>query len=202
VRIDRDVTVIGYGADTRGGYIVKCADGKRLILSEPAPDVAREYQASLTAAAGLISKVKDVNIAADYSSKVVDLARRSQSLQILREALFRLSEMVANGAVNPGEAKELYDRVLRSVEIIALAELGDSGMPETAQKDAIRSFYSSVKPGNLGDTEGESNKKQPTEGQQDSGGKEGSQGGRVTDTEDEKAAAEGTSAGGLKEKDQ
>ena len=54
------MTVIDYGADRRGSYIIKSAtNGEYVIVSEPSPDVATEITASLGLTAKTISRFND-----------------------------------------------------------------------------------------------------------------------------------------------
>jgi len=152
---DISANVIAYKPDVRGAYIMKRADNSYVILSEPSPDVAKEFSANISAAAGIVGAIQDPALKTEFGNRVIDLARRSQTLQVLRESLFRLSEMIANGTITGKDARELYDRALRAVEMIALVELGNSGLPAASKERVIQDFYGKTRPGSITDTENE-----------------------------------------------
>ncbi len=97
---DTGITVIDYGADRRGSYLLKTTGGKYFIVSEPSPDVSKEITTSLGLSADTIENLVKPELKAEYANKVVNLANRSQTLQVLRESLFRLSEMSASSDIN------------------------------------------------------------------------------------------------------
>ncbi|WP_372797960.1 hypothetical protein [Pontiella sp.] len=160
VTIDKDGygSVIVYKADQRGAYFIRRLDGTIAVLSEPSPDVTKEFKGHLDALIKSAKSSTNAQVKAGFETQVVDLAKRSQTLQILREALFRLSEMNANGGISP-EARMLYERALKAVELIALTELGNSNLPDSAKERAVDDFYSKVKQGSLTATDTE--KKDP-----------------------------------------
>lgn len=161
VKLDEDgyASVVIFKAEKRGVYFIKKPDGTLAVLSEPSPDVTKEFTASLDAMAKHLSTDAEGSVKAGFETQVVDLAKRSQTLQILRESLFRLSEMNANGGITP-EAKALYERVLKSVEMIALAELGNSGLPDKAKEQVVADFYGKVGSGGLTNTDAENEKEE------------------------------------------
>lgn len=139
---DAGVTVIDYGPDRRGAYLMKTDEGKHIIVSEPAPDVALEITASLGVSAKTIGNLADPNLKADYANKVVDLASRSQTLQVLRESLFRLSEMSASSDISDEQRMTLFTKVLDTVKVIAATELinvgASSGIAPATLEDVLK----------------------------------------------------------------
>jgi hypothetical protein len=119
-----------YNAERRGSFMIprirRDAAGKEIgrdtvVLSEPSPDAATA--ATLKIAAKAADKGE---ISADFSKEIVVLGQRTQAVMLLREAMYRLSEMSQNTAMEPAKAEELYTKVLDSVKAIALAEISAS----------------------------------------------------------------------------
>jgi len=103
-----------YDAYRRGALLLnhKDADGNQKIMacSEPAPDAALElvnkFEAKL--------KTDDVELAdgkVELTSKAVDLAKRTQMINFLRESLYRLCELSMNTDLSPDQLKEMYEGV-------------------------------------------------------------------------------------------
>lgn len=146
---DAGVTVIDYGPDRRGSYLMKTDEGKHIIVSEPAPDVALEITRSLGLSATTIGNLADPNLKADYANKVVDLANRSQTLQVLRESLFRLSEMSASSDISEEQRVTLFTKVLDTVRVIAATELINVGASSGMEPDTLEVFLKDVLEGTV-----------------------------------------------------
>ncbi len=157
---NQDVTVVDYSTDRRGTYIVTKQSDKSpvYIISEPSPDTAREYKSAIEASLNGLEGV-DGSAKVELSQNVIDLAKRSQTLQIQREALYRLNVLLANGSITEEDAASLYLQVLKSIQVIALAELANSDLPaetkarvvdEAAEhlfKDVISGGFTDPEPG-------------------------------------------------------
>lgn len=146
---DTGFTVIDYGPDRRGSYLIKTDEGKHIIVSEPAPDVGREITRSLGLSAKTIGNLVDPNLKADYANKVVDLANRSQTLQVLRESLFRLSEMSASSDISDEQRMSLFSKVLDTVKVIAATELINVGASSGMEADTLEVFLKDVLKGTV-----------------------------------------------------
>ena len=146
---DDGLTVIDYAADRRGAYLMKVGDGKYAIVSEPSPDVAKEITASLGLSADTIGDLASPELQAAYANKVVDLASRSQTLQVLREALFRLSEMGASSDITAVNRIELYKKVLDTVRLIAATEFADSGASQEIKDKTLNRFLDDTGKGTI-----------------------------------------------------
>lgn len=151
IHVPKDgVTVIDYGAGRRGTYILQTEDGKYIIVSEPSPDVAQEITASLGLSAGTFGELVDPELKAAYANKVVDLASRGQTLQILRESLFRLSEMGASSDIDIDQRVALYIKVLDTVRLIAATEFGQkSGASQEVIDAELTRFLSGTSSGTV-----------------------------------------------------
>jgi len=142
------LTVIDYGASRRGAYLYD-VNGKPVIVSEPAPDIATEITSSLGLSAKTIGDIADPQLKADYAKKVVDLANRSQTLQVLRESLFRLSEMGASTELSADQRMEMFSKVLDTVRLIALTEFANSEAPEGVKEQAMKTFLQDTATGTV-----------------------------------------------------
>lgn len=143
------VTVIDYSASRRGAYILNGPNNRAVIVSEPAPDIAKSITASLGLSAKTISDIAEPELKAKYASKVIDLANRSQTLQVLREALFRLSEMGASSNLSGDQRVVLYKKVLDTAKIIAATEFANSDAPEESKKAVLKDILSDVETGTV-----------------------------------------------------
>ncbi|MHC4759425.1 MAG: hypothetical protein ACYTE8_12280 [Planctomycetota bacterium] len=137
------ITVIDYGAHRRGAYLLKTNNGKQIIVSEPSPDVAKEITASLGLSASTIGTIKDPNLKAKYATNVVDLANRGQTLQVLREALFRLSEMGASSDISDEQRTILYSKVLDTIIMMEATAFANTDAPKEA-KASLKNILSKV----------------------------------------------------------
>jgi hypothetical protein len=109
---------LNYDATRRAGFIFT-GDTQERVLSEPAPDVALESVTSLMA------KVKGNEMTAEVQEGIVELGKRTASVMILREALYRLGEMTINGTLD-AQSEALYGQIIDAVKIIAIAEAADA----------------------------------------------------------------------------
>lgn len=146
---DVGITVIDYGADRRGSYLLKTDKGKHVIISEPSPDIAQEITISLGLSAETIGDLANPELKAAYASKVLDLASRSQTLQVLREALFRLSEMGASSDITTEQRVTLYIKVLDTVRLIAATEFADSDASKEVKDATLKRFLSDTETGTV-----------------------------------------------------
>jgi len=121
---------LNYDATRRAGFIFE-KDAGRQVLSEPAPDVALQSTTSLLADFG------GDKLETSVQEAIVELGKRTTSVMMLREALYRLGEMKMNGTLD-ADAKELYAKILEAVKIVAVAEAVDvAGGLDAAGKTAI-----------------------------------------------------------------
>ena len=81
--------------------------------AEPSPDVAltliSKLEASLKPEAGGEATAKG-----EFSATVVELAKRTQMVMFLREALFRLCEQSLNGNFDRKEVVDVYKQILNA----------------------------------------------------------------------------------------
>ena len=119
-KVNDSVTWIDYDATRRGTVIVKMADGRYRVLSEPAPDVA------MGVVSEFVGKASYEGISGEASAKVTEtiaeLGKRTETIMFLRESMFRLNEMQSTAELESAEVVRLYERVLDAALALAKAE--------------------------------------------------------------------------------
>jgi hypothetical protein len=115
---------ITYPVELRGVYFFD-PNAKTKYCAEPAPDVALATLQKLTAnlSATLSSKEKiEAGVVSELSSKVVQLAGRTELLLIAREMMYRACELCVNNPTDPNNALKLYDKVAELITTLADAD--------------------------------------------------------------------------------
>ena len=109
-------------ASRRGVYVIS-KDHPVAICAEPAPDVAVEFVTKLLAEVSIPDSNLDAKTQAELSSKVIELAGRTQTVLFLRESLYRLCEQSMNGNLNSQQVHELYQLALGTALKLAEKDL-------------------------------------------------------------------------------
>lgn len=111
-----------YRADRRGAIFIPKHEIKKVaICSEPSPDVALQIVDKFRADVGT-GKVT-VGAEADVEEKVIQLAKRTQTIMFLRESLYRLCELSLNYKMDDEDIKKLYEKVIDAAIEMAKAEV-------------------------------------------------------------------------------
>ena len=134
VPITDNANAVTYSSELRGAYFFEGKDGRVSYCSEPVPDVALDTLQKLSAnLSATLASQEQVNagVASELSSKIVQLAGRTELLLIAREMMYRACEMTINDPTN-ADAMKLYNRVAEMIERLANAEL------ETAAKERAK----------------------------------------------------------------
>lgn len=128
-----------YDATRRGALILPTGADVR-VLSEPAPDVAMATVADFT---GKVSyQGASGEAAAKVTETIAELGKRTQTVMVLREALFRLNELQTyQKDLQPSDIKELYSKVLDTALEIAKA---DSDNAAAAKAENINQLLQNV----------------------------------------------------------
>lgn len=111
-----------YDASRRGALLVPQQNQQNLMIcAEPSPDVALEILNKFKSDI----KVEKVEVGAEteIQEKVIQLAKRTQTVMFLRESLYRLCEMSLNFKLAPDKVQELYTNVIDAASKMADAEL-------------------------------------------------------------------------------
>jgi hypothetical protein len=105
------------------------------LITEPNPSVRVLAEQSPDAALGVVSefvaKGSYSGITAEASAKVTEtiaeLGKRTQTVMVLREALYRLNELgMNNSQMSNADIKELYEKILATATDIAKADLEEA----------------------------------------------------------------------------
>lgn len=131
-------TILSY-ANPSGAALKTCA--------EPAPDVALAFtskilaEAKVTPPAGTSAAV-DAKVEAEFRSSVVELAKRTQMIMFVREAMYRLCEQALNGHLPQGAVEALYKLIIETSTHLAQAEVARerARMAEAVKDEATREF--------------------------------------------------------------
>lgn len=129
------LTVVDYGTSRRGAYL---REGKGVVIcAEPAPDIAVSTNSDLSLSLrSVIESAGDISLKNKLNEQIFDLAKRSQALQMQREALYRLCELQANTGMEAKDLVRLYATVIKTSQIIAIKEFANSDAPRDV-KDAF-----------------------------------------------------------------
>ena len=115
--------LIDYEATRRGTYVVQDGSNAIRIAAEPPPDVAFESTSKLTASLGdAVLKTDDAKLSGQVIETLTKLTERTQSVVIMRDAMFRLAEMHLNGAIDNEQYAFLYNKALAGALAIAADE--------------------------------------------------------------------------------
>ena len=132
-------TWLEYDATRRGGFLLDKKDDNgnktgRVLIAENSPDVASSISAEL------VAKTKDVEISGKLTESLLELGKRTETVMILRESLYRLAELTNNVNLTAEQSTALYTRVLNAITVLSLAEHATS-QAEIARAiaDAVRS---------------------------------------------------------------
>ncbi len=110
-----------YDAGRRGAVLVPSRGAVR-FCAEPSPDIALQQSVALLAKAETPQGITTEG-SAKFSSDVVAMAGRTQTVVFLREALYRLCEQSLNGNLTQAEIAPLFARILEASYQIAQAQL-------------------------------------------------------------------------------
>lgn len=113
-----------YDASRRGALLTsKNPAGPALkTCAEPSPDIALAFtsrllgEAKVTPPAGAGPEVA-AKLEADFRSSAVELAKRTQAIMFVREAMYRLCEQALNGHLPDAKIAELYELIIRTSAI-------------------------------------------------------------------------------------
>lgn len=122
-----DAFAVSHDARARSTYFVRTGDGgdEAALLkfcAEPPPDVAANLQASREVDASIDAALKYAAIDAaingsgssttSASSEIADAATRTELVLFMRDALYRICELHANGETQPGQAAKMFGDLL------------------------------------------------------------------------------------------
>ncbi|HET7730610.1 MAG TPA: hypothetical protein VFK48_11315, partial [Usitatibacter sp.] len=106
--------------------------GKNVVCAEPSPDALSAYAAQIAAEASVPDKAA-AQLAASFQEGSSFVGLRTQSIQLLRDALYRLCEGYANGALNELQ----YDILMRRYQKYMVALLGIEQLAGVVRSPAV-----------------------------------------------------------------
>jgi len=116
--------IADYDASRRAAILLPRPDGKGMgYCAEPSPDVAYNAVISLMASVQLQNPSVDATTQLQFQQSVVELAQRTETIQFLREALYRLCEQTLNGTISQTAVEQQYDNALKTALALAEADL-------------------------------------------------------------------------------
>ncbi len=112
---------VDFDATRRGSFITKNKEGNLVVLSEVVPDVA------ISSVIDLTSKLKvkgefEAEQVTKITESLAQLGERTASVNILRDALYRVEEMfLRNEKIDTNDARyRLFEKILSTVKEIQL----------------------------------------------------------------------------------
>lgn len=124
---------VSYDASKRGSLIFKDEKtGNIILISEPPPDVATKLATELKANANINDKAS-AELYLNTTKTIAELGKRTASVNILRDALYKLSEMKMKDGNLDNNTLTLFDKILTITENISKTELQNA---EKETKDA------------------------------------------------------------------
>lgn len=105
------------------------SDSQHIICAEPSPDAFSVYSAAVAADASKANELQaGLRIATGETGATIGL--RTESIQLLRDAMYRLCEAYAAGALTEQQYAELLQKYQKSmVTLIAIAQLTNAVRP-------------------------------------------------------------------------
>jgi hypothetical protein len=104
-----------------------------MYCAEPSPDVAYNSVLSLVASIQTQNPSVDATTQLQFQQSVVELAQRTETIQFLREALYRLCEQSLNGTMSQAAVEQEYDNALKTALALAEADLSKTQPALAAQ---------------------------------------------------------------------
>jgi hypothetical protein len=99
------------------------------ICLEPSPDVFSVLSSALEGSAKYMDKAS-LNFSATFAESAATIGLRTETIQLLRDSMYRICELALNGDLDKGTASRLHDSYQRSmVTLAAVAALTDAARP-------------------------------------------------------------------------
>jgi hypothetical protein len=131
-------------ASRRTAILLPRPDGKGVMYcAEPSPDVAYNSVISLVASIQLQNPSVDASTQLQFQQSVVELAQRTETIQFLREALYRLCEQSLNGTMSQAAVEQEYDNALKTALALAEADLvkTQAGLPAQMTDPKVQELW-------------------------------------------------------------
>jgi hypothetical protein len=134
-----------YDASRRGAYILP-KDGSLAVCAEPSPDVALSSVTNLVAQVELQNPNVNAQAQLAFSQSVVELTQRTESLNFLRESMYRMCEQAIDGNLSSAQIKDLYDTALKTSLALAEADLAkqQNQLAQRLQDPEVRKLWTQL----------------------------------------------------------
>lgn len=124
---------LNYDASRRGGFVLP-GDSKARLVAEPAPDAAVSTALEFLAKAEIKEAEGSGETQLKYAENVVELTKRHETVLLLREALYRISEMSSNGFLGDGANASKNVEVLFKEALSAVVSLAEAQRVQEVRK--------------------------------------------------------------------
>ncbi|OPC32056.1 hypothetical protein BAX97_12280 [Elizabethkingia meningoseptica] len=124
---------VSYDASRRGSIIFTDKQGKIIVISEPPPDVATKLATELGAKADVIGKV-NTELYLQTTKSIAELGKRTSAVNILRDALYKLSELKLKNDSLDKQTVALFMKILDVAQSVSQVELQNE-IKETAKAE-------------------------------------------------------------------
>lgn len=130
LRGSADAYAVSHDARARSAYFVRQGDAALLkFCAEPPPDVAANLEAERQVDASVDAALKYAAIDAALngsggsttkaSSEIADAATRTELVLFMRDSLYRICELHANGETKPGQAAAMFSDLLATAGMMS-----------------------------------------------------------------------------------
>ena len=117
-------SVVSTDASARGIILLPKPGGQGMyVCAEPSPDVAMAAVAKMIAEVKTQNPAIDVKTQLEFQTAVVQLAQRSQTLQLLREGMYRACEAGINQNLSAEQVMKLHEMAMQAALKLAESEL-------------------------------------------------------------------------------
>ncbi|WP_336664527.1 hypothetical protein [Elizabethkingia meningoseptica] len=127
---------VSYDASRRGSIIFTDKQGKIIVISEPPPDVATKLATEIGAKADVFGKVNS-ELYLQTTKSIAELGRRTSAVNILRDALYKLSELKLKNDSLDKQTVALFIKILDVAQSVSQAELQNE-IKETTKAETER----------------------------------------------------------------
>lgn len=103
-------------------------DNKQIICAEPSPDVFSAFAASIEGSAS--SEAISAALKGAFSENAATIGIRTQTIQLLRDSMYRICEGFLSGAIDKKQFHQLHQRFQRiMVTLVAIDQLTQAAQP-------------------------------------------------------------------------
>lgn len=131
-------------ASARGITVLPRPDGKgMMVCAEPSPDAMLQTVAQLTAQVQLQNPQVDAQTQVQFSTAVIELTQRTQTIVFLREVLYRVCEQSMDQNLTSDQVMQLEQLAMQTALKMAEADLAktQSGTVKALQDPRVQKMW-------------------------------------------------------------